>query len=648
MNYSKLRPFPLGSVTARGFLREQLMRNKEGMGGHLDELEPEMIALPFVDRKYVVRWGDGDQAGWGAEISGNYWSGVIELAFSLGDRELIEKATKWVNAVLKNQREDGYLGTYTQEGDDVFDDYNAWGTSCGMRGLIAFYEATGRQDVLQAVHRCMLWFCDNWSGDKKTSYAGVFIIEPMVFVYHYTGDERLVKFAEEYSDFLCKHDIFNVSYKSFLEKGLIFNSEHTAGMGSHSRLPALLFTATGKKQYLKASVRILDEVHAKATHITGSPVSVNEYLAPVTSTAETEYCSYSFYNATNYYMSFITGNSRYGDRIEEAFYNGAQGARKKDEKAIAYLSAPNQIYATKDSSSAFWDMQAYAPCYPVSCCPVNSVALLGGFVRSMFLSGGKGDVYANVYGPCALAFDGVEIEEITEYPFRENVLFRVLKADNLTLHLRIPKWSRGFTVLKNGASVEAKNDRGGFASVNGLRGGDKIEIIFQATTEVVRVKDDFGKRPIAIRRGALVFSLPIPEKWTAYPGNPNTPLPDGWSWFNVEPDFIEPDCNDYHEKLGRRKENTCWNVALSERLSPDDISVEYVDCDGYAWEKPRVKLHVGAFKAPYLCAPYPARTFEPFGKKQLVTDKIGLTLVPYGCTNLRITYFPIAKEPESD
>ena len=36
------------------------------------------------------------------------------------------------------------------------------------------------------------------------------------------------------------------------------------------------------------------------------------------------------------------------------------------------------------------------------------------------------------------------------------------------------------------------------------------------------------------------------------------------------------------------------------------------------------------------------RTFEPFGDKQSVTEEMNLTLVPYGCTNLRITYFPKA------
>ena len=69
----------------------------------------------------------------------------------------MEKAEKWVKAVLRNRRDDGYLGTY-REGNDFFDDYNAWGNSCGMNALLDYYDATGDKEVLDAVHGCMLWF----------------------------------------------------------------------------------------------------------------------------------------------------------------------------------------------------------------------------------------------------------------------------------------------------------------------------------------------------------------------------------------------------------------------------------------------------------------------------------------------------------
>ena len=258
--FGKLKRFPLGAIHAQGFLKDQMLRGKDGMAGHLYELEPGMIWDPYINKTHVDAWSGHDQLGWGAEISGNYWSGYIQYAFTLNDKEMIDIATDWVNKMLTKQREDGYLGTYYEPDANVYEDYNAWGTYCVMRGLIAFYEVTGRKDVLDAVYNCMLWFTRVWAGDKKTSYAGPMIIEPMVFVYTLTGDERLLFFAEEYAEFLCDHDIFNNSYKAFLEKELLYNCNHTAALGSTIRLPALLYSVTGKEKYLRASERIIEQI----------------------------------------------------------------------------------------------------------------------------------------------------------------------------------------------------------------------------------------------------------------------------------------------------------------------------------------------------------------------------------------------------
>ncbi len=55
--YQKLHRFRLGEITPEGFLKEQLLRSKDGMGGHLHELEPGMIADPFVNKTgYVGRY----------------------------------------------------------------------------------------------------------------------------------------------------------------------------------------------------------------------------------------------------------------------------------------------------------------------------------------------------------------------------------------------------------------------------------------------------------------------------------------------------------------------------------------------------------------------------------------------------------------
>lgn len=644
--FQKLDRYPLGSIRAEGFLKDQMLRGKDGICGHLHELEPNMIYDPYINKTHVPAWSNGNQNGWGAEISGNYWAGYIQFAYTLNDPEMIKTATDWVDAMMKKQRSDGYLGTYYEEDAAIYDDYNAWGTACAMRGLIAYYEATGRQDVLDAVYRCMLWFCDVWSGDKKTTYAGPFIIEPMIFTYQYTGDERLIKFCEDYLEFVCKNDIFDTSYKTMLHGEYRYNSSHTAGYGCQSRMPALVYSATGKKDYLDATARALDMMHERSVQVTGSPVSDNEYLSPVGAVSETEYCCYAFFNAEYSYMSYITGEAKYGDRMETMFYNGAQGARKKDEKAIAYMNTPNQVYATEHSSRTHQDAQAYAPCYPTSCCPVNAVAVIPEFIRGMLLRDREENVYLMAYGPCSLKHGDVALSVKTYYPFRNSVTVEIECDKEFAINLRIPSFAKGYGLsVKDGedATVEEKD---GFVSVKrAWKKGDRVTISFEAKVEIVTLKDDdcCGNHPLAIKYGALVFAYHIPEKWNVTAGRPMTALPSGWHWYNVTPDFKEADANDAHERLGRRRDQITWNVAIDENLKAEDVTIEELEEDGYVWEKPMIRLHTHCYKAPHLFPPYPQTTYEPYGEYQAVTERLPLVLEPYGCTNLRITYFPKAK-----
>ena len=143
--YNRLHKLPLGSIVAKGWLREQLLRSKAGMGGYLDVLEPDMIANTFISYSAFKRlpWSSEDAdptfaAGWSSEISGTYWTGLVQLAYTLNDAELIAKAEKWVEGVLKHQEPDGYLGGYPKETTDRNADYNPWGSAWCYRALLAY------------------------------------------------------------------------------------------------------------------------------------------------------------------------------------------------------------------------------------------------------------------------------------------------------------------------------------------------------------------------------------------------------------------------------------------------------------------------------------------------------------------------------
>lgn len=225
----------------------------------------------------------------------------------------------------------------------------------------------------------------------------------------------------------------------------------------------------------------------------------------------------------------------------------------------------------------------------------------------------------------------------------DRVRFTLHSEGEFSVYLKIPVWCKGYTVTVNGAPVKCGRAKNGYVPVRRIwKPDDRLEIQFAMEIEIVKVddRDMCKKHPLAILRGPLLYSLHIPEQWNPIAGRPHTPLPEEWSWYNCNPVFTEANVHDAHEQLGLRRYQTGWNVALDEQLSPEDISVEERDSNGYVWEDAPIELHLRGYRAPYLCAPYPQRTFFPFGDRQPVTEEMQLSLVPYGCTNLRITYFP--------
>ncbi len=648
-SYGKLSPLPLGSVRPEGWLREQLLRSRDGMGGHLDELEPQMIAYPYVNKITNEGWG-GSKAGWGAEISGNYWYGLMLLAFGLDDEFLKNKAHTWVDGVLKNQDPDGYMGAYGDT-DDKMDDYNAWGTNCGMKAMLAYYDATGREDVLEAVHRCMLWFCDHWSGDNKTRYAGMTLVESMSVCYLHTGDTRLLDFINDYIDFGNRNDLYSYSQNAMRFQPLIYNSQHAAGYASDLWIYADAYLAGGDEKNLDAAVKGVAKLMPKALQRTGGMPCHAEYLSPVSASVETEYCAFAFLHHSLSHLEAASGDPQYMDLIERIVFNGAQGARKKDEKAIAYLTSPNQIYATGESCNFVNDMQLYAPVYPIACCPVTSCWVMPGFLRDMAFRGDDG-LYIAAYGPATVNFGELTLKMDTAYPFRDTVTCTVSTENPVetTLHFRVPGWCKNARFAVNGKTSDAAAVPGTWYAIAGsFADGDVVTVTLPMTVDISQVDDGdaCARYPMAVEYGPLLFAFHVPEYWHTVKGNPTTPLPEGWNWWGIGALFDYDREADQYESNGMRKFDITWNIAMAEDTDPAAVQVELCDTDGYVWENPPVKLRLPGYKALYSYPPYPRKTMDLYTGPVDVHMEQEIELVPYGCTNLRISYIPRAKLPLS-
>jgi DUF1680 family protein len=640
VSYNQLTQLPLGNVIAEGWLKVQLERNKEGMGVHLDELEPEMIAKPFVDRSYKSKVSPG----WSGEMSGEYWTGLVQLAFTLNDEELKAKAHKWVYSTLALQEEDGYLGSYRKT-DNRLEDYSAWSANWCYRALLHYYDATGDKEILEAVHRGLLWFVKNWSGNQKTSYAGPTLMESMIVVYMKTGDEKLYNWCLDYFKWLDANDKFYHGMASFLRDSLEYNEDHVVAFGEEVKHPALIYLGGGRREYLEASINGIKQIMAKCWQPTGAPASNFEFLSPPSAVHVTEYCNFPTYLNTFSWMACITGKAQYGDLMERILFNAAQGARKKDERAIAYISSPNQFFATMESDR--FDMtsgEVYSPCFNVACCPAQSVRIVPEYIRAMFMRDKDENLFLPAYGPCSVHFASKEgtkitILEDTNYPFDETITvhIRTTAPWKRQLMLKIPSWCKIYEIKLNGVIVKGSINSDGYLPIEKVWKDDTLNIFFEMSPTIVKVNDVyFQKEPLrTIECGPLLFAFRFSENWTFVKGTPLTPLPEGWSWYEAS----------YVSNV-KPTQPPLYSLKLTE-LNGGSVIVKKRSESAYPWDDSPLKLEVPmhrSIRAYPIFNSFQKNTPMAYGNPVTADSTTEIVeLVPFGCTNLRLTCFTVCK-----
>ncbi len=333
-----------------------------------------------------------------------------------------------------------------------------------------------------------------------------------------------------------------------------------------------------------------------------------------------------------------------GDLTERILFNGAEGARKKDERAIAYNTSPNQFMASM-TSELFANGQefgVYAPNFHVACCPAQSTRICPEYVRGMCLTNLAGDLVFPVYGPCHInkkdAQTGLwSIEEETNYPFEETIRVKIAteKPGQKLLRFRLPDWCENYSVLINGKKWTG-SPKDHWIDLNRVWHNDLVELTFTMQPKIVPIKDVyFQKEPLrTIQCGPLLFALKYKEKWTPVQGNPLTPLPKDWNWFNVTCDGIP------------------GFFALDLKALDQGKNIKKVQkkTEGYPWEDPPLILEVPMVRAQKYAWPRHFGTHQhtllPYGNPVTSDPNAApapIQLVPFGCTVLRLTAFPVAK-----
>ncbi len=540
-----------GEVRPAGWIREQMLRDlQEGFASRLGDLCTEASSDIFVSHRIGLGTsssGKYERHWWNGETEGNWRAGYIMLSYLTNDAEGMKNCKQYVQHILSSQGPDGYLGAFDEKSRFLHRG-ELWTQTCLLRGLQAYAEITGDQDVQKAVVRAAdLIVTVYLSGDPSKPWADgrdlgpeghdLMISDVMERLTDITGDPKYRDFtvwlyegwsrkvsktkASDYSerDTFDSTDI-DIALPALSDRKMPFR-QHGVHVYEGIRVPLWLAMATGREDFGVACRNAFDKL-GHYTEVSGAAVSMEQIFdrPPDPALSEYEYCAIKEIQWTLESALQKTGFAAYGDHIERIWFNAAQGARLADGKAIAYLSNDNRLRCdgTDAVDAKVNNRNKFSPTHTdvAVCCNPNATNVAPLYVRGMWMRHARsGGLAALLYGPCSVKTHvrqvAVELEQTTNYPFEHEVQIEVRpeKEIEFPIYLRDPAWSRGTTVTCASANVARNGDC--WVVTKKWKRGDRIEVAFVPTVQEVPAVNG----EVALKYGPLLFAQAIAANKTA-------------------------------------------------------------------------------------------------------------------------------------
>lgn len=541
---------PLGSVMPGGWIKNQMDSQIEsGFCRFLDELSPMIMKDPIwsIGRRSAKRPGEAnlpsstqtqwsDLAWWNGESQGNWFDGFFRTAVLTGNPAALAKSEELVEFLISTQDADGYFGAYdptlrlqNNEGNGEL-----WTQTVALRALLGFFEFSRDPRILEMVEKAAGITMSAYREGGQNPFLGKNIAGISHGLMFADVTETLYRLTRKtsYRDYtLWLYQAYcqapaedNDIHFSRLASPLLNFVGHSAHTFEHLRVLLYVLYFSGHPELQRA----LDLFYVKMAKVllpSGVPFGFENlwglHAHPETTAAE--YCDMVEFEISIIRALQLQGNGHMGDLVETAFFNGLQGARLPDNKAITYDKTDNCYELTKTNPgfnpdcghgySARDNRYKYSPTQEDSavCCVPNACKSYPFYVSHMWMKAPDGLVAA-LYGPCTLTteFRGVKvrIDEKTDYPFSDAIEFDLHPAESveLTLRLRNPQWSQGTSIECDGAKVT--EDEGFYLVTKIWNPGDRVTIRFEGAILTRTAFDN----SVYFQRGALVYALNIPAE----------------------------------------------------------------------------------------------------------------------------------------
>jgi len=481
------------------------------------------------------------------------WLEAVAHVYSLThDKKLDQWMDEVIEVIGKAQAPDGYISTHIQVRDNVRWGQKGFGELHNMGHLMTtaciHYRATGKPSLLRIATKLadyLYGLFRSRPAELANLGAAPSNIMGAVEMYRTTGEARYLELARIFLDIhgSVPGGADNVQTKTPFRKEQEAVGHAVSAMFLYNGA-ADVYAETGDKTIWETLDRLWRNVAGRRMAVTGAvgPLHHGSSHRPPNSsqtdlvqeafgliyelpsrTAHNETCGVILNGMWNWRMLALTGDVKYADLMETAFYNmlagvGIEGksffytnplARHGDELPLLWLDTAKRWPSTVERAR------------PRSfCCPASVVRALPS-IHEYAYSVSEKAVWLNLYGSNTLdtelpGGERLRLQQESDYPWDGAVKITVdaAPATEHSLMLRIPAWAPGSALMVNGRVSEQPVEPGKYAELRRKWSrGDTVELQLAMQPRLVEANPfvEEARNQVAVMRGPLVYCLESPD-----------------------------------------------------------------------------------------------------------------------------------------
>jgi DUF1680 family protein len=326
--------------------------------------------------------------------------------------------------------------------------------------------------------------------------------ENFFLAYQRSGDPRYKELGERF--------IYHEYYDALAENHNALPGKHAYSHVNTFSSAMQAYLVLGDEKYLRAAANGLRMVQEQS-YATGGWGPDESFVVPgqgllaaslnkTRSSFETPCGAYGQFKITRYLLR-VTGDSRYGDSMEQVLYNTVAGAKPIQPDGVSFY------YSDYNSDAA--QKVYYKDKWP--CCSGTFPQLAADYGISSYYPS-KDGVYVNLFLPSRVTWTQggthVTLTQKTNYPTANTTQLELEMArpEKFTVYLRVPAWTDAKTRISvNGKKVEGEVVAGKFFELSRTwKTGDRVEYEIGMPLSLQAV-DNENPQIVALRRGPLAL-----------------------------------------------------------------------------------------------------------------------------------------------